>query len=101
MLVAEIWSEAHKWWIQFALDKSWQDIHDKIVFCHFQDTLTQWRKVFYIAAAVSIVGNLFYVVFASAKEQSWSLEISNKIKDEKEKEINRASECISSVSLFH
>ncbi|PNF31193.1 putative inorganic phosphate cotransporter [Cryptotermes secundus] len=55
------------------------------------DTLTQWRKVFYIAAAVTIVGNLFYVVFASATEQSWSLEISNKIKDEKEKEINRAN----------
>ncbi|XP_021941380.1 sialin isoform X1 [Zootermopsis nevadensis] len=52
------------------------------------DTLSQWRKVFYIAAAVSIVGNLFYIVFASATEQSWSMEVTKKIKEEKE--INRA-----------
>lgn len=56
----------------------------------FQDTLSQWRKVFYIAAAVSIVGNLFYIVFASATEQSWSMEVTKKIKEEKE--INRARE---------
>jgi hypothetical protein len=39
---------------------------------------------------VSIVGNLFYIMFASATEQSWSMEVSKKIIDEKEN--NRASE---------
>jgi hypothetical protein len=48
--------------------------------------------VFYTAAAVSTIGNLFYVVFASATEQPWSVEISRKIKYEKE--FNRTSECM-------
>jgi hypothetical protein len=41
---------------------------------------------------VSIIGNIFYVVFASATEQPWSVEISKKMKDEKEKEISKTSE---------
>ncbi|KAJ9590663.1 hypothetical protein L9F63_016291, partial [Diploptera punctata] len=49
------------------------------------DTLTQWRKVFYIGAGVSFIGNLFYLVFASATEQPWSKEISEKMKEEKER----------------
>lgn len=53
------------------------------------DTLGQWRKVFYTAAAVSTIGNLFYIAFASATEQPWSVEISRKIKHERE--INRTS----------
>jgi hypothetical protein len=32
---------------------------------------------------VSIAGNLFYIVFASATEQSWSVEVSKKGKDER------------------
>ena len=31
-----------------------------------------WRLIFYITAGVNIGTNLFYVVFASAKEQTWS-----------------------------
>jgi hypothetical protein len=41
---------------------------------------------------VSTIGNLFYVWFASATEQPWSVESSRKIKDEKE--INRTCECM-------
>ncbi|KAL1494936.1 hypothetical protein ABEB36_010440 [Hypothenemus hampei] len=37
-----------------------------------QETLGQWRMVFYLAAGISIGANLFYVAFASAKEVSWS-----------------------------
>ncbi|PSN51687.1 Sialin [Blattella germanica] len=60
------------------------------------DTLTQWRKVFYIGAAVSFIGNLFYVLFASATEQPWSKEISEKIRAEKaELEKNNMPDVIS------
>lgn len=41
---------------------------------------------------MSIVGNLFYVVFASATEQSWSIVISKKMRHEKEKDVNIAGE---------
>jgi len=42
---------------------------------------------------VSTIGNIFYILFASATEQPWSVENSRKIKDEKE--INRTCECMS------
>jgi hypothetical protein len=41
---------------------------------------------------VSTIGNLFYILFASATEQPWSVESSRKIKDEKD--INRTCECM-------
>lgn len=37
------------------------------------ETLAQWRIVFYMAAAFNIGGNFFYLLFASTEEQSWSL----------------------------
>lgn len=37
-----------------------------------QETLSRWRLIFYLTAGVNIGTNLFYVVFASAKEQTWS-----------------------------
>ncbi|CAH0564068.1 unnamed protein product [Brassicogethes aeneus] len=37
-----------------------------------RETLGQWRMVFYLAAGINIGANLFYVAFASAREQSWS-----------------------------
>ncbi len=37
-----------------------------------EETLGQWRLVFYLAAFVSIMGNFVYMLFASAEEQSWS-----------------------------
>lgn len=36
------------------------------------ETLSQWRLVFFIAAAANTGGNLFYLLFASAEEQPWS-----------------------------
>lgn len=36
------------------------------------ETLSQWQIVFVLAAGLSVLGNLFYVAFASAEEQSWS-----------------------------
>jgi hypothetical protein len=62
------------------------------LFSYFQDTLGQWRKVFYISAALSTIGNLFYLLFASATEQPWSVEISRNINEEKE--INRTCMCM-------
>ncbi|XP_053609606.1 putative inorganic phosphate cotransporter [Plodia interpunctella] len=37
-----------------------------------QQTLGQWREVFYLAAAIDLGANLFYLFFASAEEQDWS-----------------------------
>lgn len=37
-----------------------------------KETLGQWRVVFYLAAGINIGANLFYVTFASAREQPWS-----------------------------
>ncbi|XP_063384106.1 putative inorganic phosphate cotransporter [Cydia fagiglandana] len=38
-----------------------------------QQTLGQWREVFYLAAAIDLGANLFYLFFASTEEQDWSL----------------------------
>ncbi|XP_073956767.1 putative inorganic phosphate cotransporter [Choristoneura fumiferana] len=38
-----------------------------------QQTLGQWREVFYLAAAIDLGANLFYLFFASTDEQDWSL----------------------------
>ncbi|XP_023012123.1 major Facilitator Superfamily Transporter 10 isoform X1 [Leptinotarsa decemlineata] len=37
-----------------------------------RETLGQWRMVFYLAAGINIGTNLFYIAFASAREQPWS-----------------------------
>ncbi|CAG9857370.1 unnamed protein product [Phyllotreta striolata] len=37
-----------------------------------RETLGQWRMVFYLAAGLSIGGNLFYIIFGSARERSWA-----------------------------
>ncbi|VVC92153.1 unnamed protein product [Leptidea sinapis] len=37
-----------------------------------QQTLGEWREVFYLAAAIDLGANLFYLFFASAEEQDWS-----------------------------
>ncbi|XP_059049185.1 putative inorganic phosphate cotransporter [Achroia grisella] len=37
-----------------------------------QQTLGQWREVFYLAAAIDLAANLFYLFFASTEEQDWS-----------------------------
>ncbi|XP_072949103.1 putative inorganic phosphate cotransporter isoform X2 [Epargyreus clarus] len=37
-----------------------------------QQTLGQWREVFYLAAAIDLGANLFYLFFASTQEQDWS-----------------------------
>lgn len=37
-----------------------------------EETLGQWRLVFYLAAFISIMGNFVYMLFASAEEQPWS-----------------------------
>lgn len=37
-----------------------------------QETLGQWRVVFYLAAAINLASNLFYLAFASAEEEEWS-----------------------------
>lgn len=37
-----------------------------------RETLTQWHKVFWLAAGLNIGGNFIYLLFASADEQPWS-----------------------------
>uniref|UniRef100_A0A1I8P2I3 Major facilitator superfamily (MFS) profile domain-containing protein n=1 Tax=Stomoxys calcitrans TaxID=35570 RepID=A0A1I8P2I3_STOCA len=36
------------------------------------ETMLQWRKVFWLAGGLNIAGNIIYILFASAEEQSWS-----------------------------
>lgn len=36
------------------------------------ETLGQWRLVFYLAAFINIMGNFVYMLFASSEEQPWS-----------------------------
>lgn len=36
------------------------------------ETMGQWRKVFWLAGGLNIAGNLVYLIFASADEQNWS-----------------------------
>lgn len=37
----------------------------------------EWRKVFYIASAVYIAGNLFYLIFGTSEMQKWNEPDSN------------------------
>ncbi|KAL4707820.1 hypothetical protein ACJJTC_001766 [Scirpophaga incertulas] len=37
-----------------------------------QQTLGQWREVFYLGAAIDLGANLFYLFFASTEEEDWS-----------------------------
>lgn len=39
------------------------------------ETLDQWRIVFWLAAGINITGNFFYLIFAKADEQHWSLNL--------------------------
>ena len=39
---------------------------------YFQQTLAQWRKVFFIASGFWIVDALFYLIFASGSELPWN-----------------------------
>ena len=47
--------------------------------------LQHWRIVFYASAVTYVVGNVFFVVFATAKEQPWNrLEGVEKLEEENE-----------------
>lgn len=37
-----------------------------------QQTVNQWRLVFFIAAANSIVGGIIYIMFGTSKKQPWN-----------------------------
>lgn len=36
------------------------------------ETLSSWRLVFFLAAGINILGDVIYVIFGSANEQSWN-----------------------------
>lgn len=36
------------------------------------ETLARWHTVFWMAAGINMINNCFYLIFASASEQSWS-----------------------------
>ncbi|XP_055847002.1 sialin-like [Episyrphus balteatus] len=38
-----------------------------------ENTLAQWRYVFYLPAGLILLGNLFYLKYVSTEEQSWSI----------------------------
>ncbi|XP_068129616.1 sialin-like [Hyperolius riggenbachi] len=39
-----------------------------------ENTVEQWRMVFYIAAAINLAGALFYLAFASGSVQDWAMD---------------------------
>lgn len=53
----------------------------------FQSNKDQWGIVFLISAIVFFAGNLFYIVFGTAKTQSWNYTSENQ-KEEKTEEDN-------------
>ncbi|XP_064637289.1 sialin-like isoform X1 [Lineus longissimus] len=42
-------------------------------FTEEKQTIGQWMKVFYIEVAITVVGCLFYVIFASGERQTWDI----------------------------
>lgn len=50
----------------------------------------KWLAIFWLSAAVSLAGNVFYIIFASGEQQKWDVLIKNTAenitlaKDEKE-----------------
>ncbi|XP_061393726.1 sialin [Musca vetustissima] len=48
------------------------------------ETMLQWRKVFWLAGGLNIAGNLIYLIFASADEQSWSRPENQQIENNRE-----------------
>ena len=39
--------------------------------CNSQSSPEQYRKVFFIAAAISFSGRVFFLIFGSGEQQSW------------------------------
>ena len=35
--------------------------------------MSQWQQVFFLSAGIYAATNLFYVIFATAEEQSWNI----------------------------
>ena len=36
--------------------------------------MSQWQQVFFLSAGIYAATNLFYVIFATAEEQSWNID---------------------------
>ncbi|XP_061400937.1 putative inorganic phosphate cotransporter, partial [Musca vetustissima] len=53
------------------------------------ETMLQWRKVFWLAGGLNIAGNLIYLIFASADEQSWSRPENQQIENNHERSPRR------------
>ena len=51
----------------------------------FQQTQAEWQKVFYLSAAITSFGGLFYLIFASGELQPWA-------KDEQEAEMDEVKD---------
>uniref|UniRef100_A0A2A4JK24 Putative inorganic phosphate cotransporter n=1 Tax=Heliothis virescens TaxID=7102 RepID=A0A2A4JK24_HELVI len=49
----------------------------------------EWRKVFYIASAVYIAGNTFYLIFGTSERQKWNEPIEDKDDETSEKTANK------------
>ena len=50
--------------------------------------MESWKKVFFVAAAIYGVNNLFYLLFAQGTEQAW-----NRSKDEDSKQESKHNYC--------
>lgn len=42
-----------------------------------QNTLEEWQSVFYIAAAINVLGALVYTLFGEGKVQPWAIRTSS------------------------
>lgn len=44
---------------------------------HSQNTLEEWQSVFYIAAAINVLGAVVYTLFGEGKVQPWAIRTSS------------------------
>ena len=54
---------------------------------HSQGTMSEWRLVFWISAAILVMTNFVYVIFGSAKAESWNY-IRSPVNDEQPDKTN-------------
>jgi len=62
------------------------DDDDDLVNCFLQQTIEAWRMVFYLGAAIYVLGTVIYCIFGSGEVQPWAIE-----KSPEEEGLNEAS----------
>ncbi|GFT69596.1 uncharacterized transporter slc-17.2 [Nephila pilipes] len=62
------------------------------IFTKHEQSIRQWKYIYYCTIGVTIVTTLVYIVFGTSDPQPWALENNNSIKDAKDKEDEKKNE---------